>query len=432
LRRIAKSLLIDKDVPVIEEGTRNPTLFDLTMCILGYHYGTKEEIDLRDFLHLVNKKLCKIPLPAEEIDTILDSAFGYTKSNNNFIINRTKANKTNAEESNDIVEQISEEILKNNYFLTLEESKEILYYQNGVYIQGGEILIETEAEKLYGYEVKNKHITEIKGHIIRRTYHKRSELDSDPNIRNVQNGLYNIKKKELMIHDPKYLSIKQIPLIYDKKAQPKLFGKFLKDVLYPTEIRTAVETMGYTFYSDCPFEYFFILFGDGSNGKSVFTGLLTALHGTNNVSNVSISSLIDNKFALADLEFKDINIDSELSNRSITDTSILKKLTGGRKQPIRIERKNKDARDVYIYTKLFFNTNSVNDTIDQTTAFYRRLIIISFPNKFEGQNEDPFILDKLTEKEELSGIFNILMHALRNVLNNKGIHLNEKTIEERR
>ncbi len=235
-----------------------------------------------------------------------------------------------------------------------------------------------------------------------------------------------------MPHDPKYLSIKQIPITYDKKACPKLFGKFLKDVLYPTEIRTAVETMAYTFYRDCPFEYFFILFGDGSNGKSVFTGLLTALHGANNVSNVSISSLVDNKFALADLEFKDINIDSELTNRSITDTSILKKLTGGRKQPIRIERKNKDAYDVYLYAKLFFNTNSMNSAIDQTTAYYRRLIIISFPNKFEGQNEDPFILDRLTSNEELSGIFNILMHALRNVLNNKGIHLNEKTIEERR
>ncbi len=185
LIRIAKRLVIDKNASSIEEGTRNQTLFDFTMCILGYHYRTREEIELRDFLHLSNKKLCKIPLLEEEIDGILDSAFGYAKNNNNFIINRTKAYKKDVEESNDIVEQISEEILKNNYSLTLEESKEILYYQNGVYNQGGEILIETEAEKLYGYDVKNKHITEIKGHVTRRTYHKRSELDSDPNVTNL-------------------------------------------------------------------------------------------------------------------------------------------------------------------------------------------------------------------------------------------------------
>jgi len=63
---------------------------------------------------------------------------------------------------------------------------------------------------------------------------------------------------------------------------------------------------------------------------------------------------------------------------------------------------------------------------------YRREIIISFPNKFEGKDEDPFLLDKLASKEELSAIFNILMNALRVIIRNKRLYLNEKTIEERR
>lgn len=145
-----------------------------------------------------------------------------------------------------------------------------------------------------------------------------------------------------------------------------------------------------------------------------------------------MSSLITNRFALSDLQFKDINIDTELTNDTIRDTSILKKLTGGRKQPIRIERKNQHAYDTTLYAKLFFNTNSINKTIDQTSAYYRRAVIISFPNMFEGIKDDPYLLTKLITKEELSAIFNILMIALRNILKNKGIHLNEKTIEERR
>ncbi len=70
---------------------------------------------------------------------------------------------------------------------------------------------------------------------------------------------------------------------------------------------------------------FLYLVGEGSNGKSVFTGLLTALHSTLNVSNVPIRSLLENNFALSDLEFKDVNIDEELSDFSIRDTSSTKK-----------------------------------------------------------------------------------------------------------
>ncbi len=88
--------------------------------------------------------------------------------------------------------------------------------------------------------------------------------------------------------------------------------------------------------NDCPFEYFFVLVGEGSNGKSVFTGLLTALHSASNVSNVPLKVLLENNFALADLEFKDVNIDEELSDSLIKDTSLLKKLTGGRRQLVRV------------------------------------------------------------------------------------------------
>lgn len=86
-----------------------------------------------------------------------------------------------------------------------------------------------------------------------------------------------------------------------------------------------------------------------------------------------------------------------------------------------------------MHAKLFFNTNSISETVDQTPAYYRRQVIISFPNTFEGTGrEDPFYLQKITSKEELSGIFNVLMIALRRLLRRKGLYLNEKTIAERR
>jgi phage/plasmid-associated DNA primase len=105
-------------------------------------------------------------------------------------------------------------------------------------------------------------------------------------------------------------------------------------------------------------------------------------------------------------------------------------LTGN--QPIRIERKNQRAYDTILHAKLFFSANKIPQTIDDSDAYYRRNIVISFPKTFEGQNDDPDLLAKLTTEEELSGIFNVLMIALKNILKTNGIFINEKTIQARR
>jgi putative DNA primase/helicase len=140
--------------------------------------------------------------------------------------------------------------------------------------------------------------------------------------------------------------------------------------------------------------------------------------------------MLKNTFALSDLENKDINIDSELSGSTIQDSAILKKLTG--RQSIRIERKNERAYDTMLHAKLFFSANKIPQTTDDSDADYRRKIVLSFPNTFEGQNDDPDLLAKLTTKEELSGIFNVLMIALQHLLRNNSIFVTEKTIQTRR
>ncbi|HET6589367.1 MAG TPA: phage/plasmid primase, P4 family [Candidatus Nitrosocosmicus sp.] len=440
LKKAIKTLRLDHRVQVaINEGERHSNMVSIANSILFNHLQINDNNTnkLKGFFEEINSICCiPNPLPQDEIDSIWSCAVSFVKKNKDFTNNNFNGPdgvKTNADEVKNLIERTTERILESNHFLTFEESRDIYHYKNGVYVHGGDILIEKEAEKICGYEISNKHITEIKGHVARRTYHKREELDADLNIINLQNGLYHIDKNVLLPHSPDYLSINQKPITYDPNTRPQIFGKFLKDVLYPSEIRTAVEAMAYTFYRDCPYEHFFKLFGYGSNGKSVFTGLLTAMHDTRNISNVPISSLVDNRFAISDLEFKDVNIDTELSNIFVKDTSNLKKLTGGRKQPIRIERKNQKAYDTYLHAKLFINTNSISETIDQTAAYYRREIIISFPNTFEGTGkDDPFLLEKLSSEQEMSGIFNIMMIALRTLLKRNGLYLNEKTIEERR
>ncbi len=171
------------------------------------------------------------------------------------------------------------------------------------------------------------------------------------------------------------------------------------------------------------------MIGRGANGKNVFVGILSNLHGLKNVSNVSLKSLAKERFALVDLVNKDINVDTE--STSINDISTLKKLTGI--QPVRVEQKGQPAYDVEIYAKQIFNANELPTTSDNTDARFRREIILSFPNQFEGKNEDPNLLNKIvTNEEEMSGIFNLAINSMRTIANRNKIHVNASTIKERR
>ena len=111
-------------------------------------------------------------------------------------------------------------IMSKYRFLTIEQTKEILFYNNnGVYVQGGEILIEKELESIFGFELRGADISEIKGHIIRKTYVKREKFDSNLDIVNLKNGLYNMRTGKLEPHSPDYYSLNQKPFPYQSKSK---------------------------------------------------------------------------------------------------------------------------------------------------------------------------------------------------------------------
>lgn len=356
---------------------------------------------------------------ADHVEDEFDEAFG-------------RKEKDKKQTRTPLVEEATEEIMSKYHFLTLEESDEVLYYKVGVYVTGGEILIGKELENIYGYELDTAKLGQIIAHIKRRTYHKREELDKDINIINLKNGLYNIDKDQLSQHDPNYFSINQKPITFVNDAKPQRFGSFLKEVLYAREIRTAVEALAYTFHRDYIDETIFILLGFGANGKTVYSSTLTALHGPGNISNVPLSEMLSDRFALSDLENKDANIDNELAGQTIKETAVLKRLTGGSRQPIRIQRKNQSAYAALIHSKLFFNANKIPDSADTSDAYNRRVTILTFPNRYEGAMADKQLVQKLTTDEELSGVFNALMIALRRIRRTQSVYVNEKTIEEKR
>ena len=114
----------------------------------------------------------------------------------------------------------------------------------------------------------------------------------------------------------------------------------------------------------------------------------------------------------------------ETNFNEMKQTSRLKRLTG--KDMIGIEYKNKDLFHTYNYAKILIATNNLPTTTDKTLGFYRRWLIIDFPNKFTEKKD---ILSDISD-EEYQNLAKKSLGVLQSLLNEKEFH-NEGTPEER-
>jgi putative DNA primase/helicase len=96
---------------------------------------------------------------------------------------------------------------------------------------------------------------------------------------------------------------------------------------------------------------------------------------------------------------------------------------------ITAERKFQHSFTFENYAKLLFSANKVPEAFDDSDAFFRRWLIVVFPNQFINDKADPNILQKLTTPEELSGLLNLVLPALKRLLE-KGQFSISKTTEE--
>jgi putative DNA primase/helicase len=81
-------------------------------------------------------------------------------------------------------------------------------------------------------------------------------------------------------------------------------------------------------------------------------------------------------------------------------------------------------------TKFFFSANQLPKVYDNTTAFFRRLIIINFSKTFDESQADPHLFEKLTTPEALSGILNWALEGLRRLIQNNFRFSYHKSVEE--
>jgi putative DNA primase/helicase len=297
----------------------------------------------------------------------------------------------------------------------------------GIYINANPLVALFSAKTLDGRS--NKHIAEETIYNLKSKVYLGTVKPLPLNMIPVKNGLFNIETMKLEPFSSDYFVTSKLPVNYVEGADCPKFKQFIADVVPKDCVDLAQEVHGYCLQRDYRHQKAVMLQGEGENGKSVFLACLKTFLGTENVSSVSLQTLSEDRFAKSSLYMKLANIYPDLPQRDITETGDFKALTGG--DLIETEFKFKNRFRFVNHAKLIFSGNKMPSTNDDSVAFYRRWIIIVFPNTFPvgDPKRDDTILDKITTDAELSGILNWAIAGLKR-LNERKTFTYAKSTEE--
>ena len=172
------------------------------------------------------------------------------------------------------------------------------------------------------------------------------------------------------------------------------------------------EIIGYTLFPKYVLNKAIMLVGEGSNGKTTYLRLLTKILGNDNVVSVKLQDIVDTnkRFTLISLWRKLANVYDDLPKNALMNTGEFKVITG--EGQITVDRKFREPITFTNYAKLIFATNELPKVYDMTSAFWRRWIVIQFPNKFPP---NPTFFEDTFTKEEIENTIILSILAFYNV-----------------
>lgn len=279
--------------------------------------------------------------------------------------------------------------------------------------------LETQGKLLSG-KLKNIYIDVIKAV-------GRDNIPKEPLKEWVQfkDTIYDLKTKETYKASPNFFFTNSIPFKIGTSSQTPTMDKLLESWVGKQYVQTMYEIIAYCCLRDYPIHSLFCFIGPGRNGKSRFLTLLSKFVGTTNSCSTELDQLIESRFESAKMFKKLVTFLGETNFGVIEKTSIIKKLTG--QDLIGGEFKGKMPFDFMNYSKLCVSSNSLPSSTDTSEGFYRRWMIIDFPNEFpEGKD----ILETIPE-EEYENLANKVLEILPRLIS-EGKFSNQGSIEERK
>lgn len=223
--------------------------------------------------------------------------------------------------------------------------------------------------------------------------HRPKELPD--NCIQFKDKIINIKTLETFEATREYFALNPIPWSPSETTESPTIDKLFEEWVGPEKKDFLYELCAFCIFPKYFIHRIIVLTGAGSNGKSKFLGLLKRLVGTHNHASTEMELLVSNRFESIKA-FKKLVLEmGETNFDKMRNTSKLKRMSG--EDTIGFEFKNKKPFDDINYAKIIIATNCLPQTDDRTDGFYRRWLVLDFPNQFEETNGD--VLENIPQEE---------------------------------
>ncbi|MES2408785.1 MAG: phage/plasmid primase, P4 family [Patescibacteria group bacterium] len=232
-------------------------------------------------------------------------------------------------------------------------------------------------------------------------------------IVNVKNGLLNIISLELKPHTPNYVSLIQLPVVYDPKAKCPIWNECM-DMWMEGEEAEDKKTLlqqftGYCLSSSTKQSKALFTIGDGGNGKSTFADTIAMVIGDKATSHLDLDTLYSS-FGFEGLIGKRLNVVEEVSG-NYYESHKLKKLISG--EEITINVKYKPQFKFRPQAKFIFANNTMPRVDDSSSATERRICAVQFNNNYRNNPNTELRYASGLLAKELPGILNWMLEGAK-------------------
>jgi len=239
----------------------------------------------------------------------------------------------------------------------------------------------------------------------------------------VENGILNVQTRELKKHSSQKIFFTKLNFPYNQKTKCLKIDKFFDEVL--GEQKTSMyEVGGDSLQRTYKFKKLFVQEGIKDTAKTTTQSLLSRFLGEDNISNIPLKTLAEDKYSLGELHNMLLNTCGEITENFLGNIDNVKLLTGEDK--ISVMRKFKTDLKFFNNAKLMFACNNL-PIINTDLAMWNRFIIFRYNKEFVDKEDykklsniekkkkgikDRDILNKICTKEEFSGLLNKFLDGL--------------------
>jgi putative DNA primase/helicase len=389
----------DKDEPIdlvgLKDGDgRHMSLFTWLARI---HARLLTTVDIGEITHIINTMIFAEQLPFEELKNILESI---SAGNYDFENTGIKSVKQSQNVSDWMIAKFNVKVYKGKIW-----HKDGLRYISEESLLAGELNKTLDVNKTDWDKILFK-------------------LNINKDIRVPDDNKNHIRLDNGVIHNGEYSDIESdeftpyyLPIFYNAEAYDEHVDKFLNWLSNnDRDMRNVIEEMfGHIILTENAPHAFFLITGEGENGKSTFLNM--AAEFTKGLTSYVDIKNFSNPNAIVRMVGNLVNIADDIDPDYIEDSKALKVIANGGE--LEMKTLYKDTYHVDVKTTLLFTANRAPIWKDRTHGLFRRLNIIHLDNRISDEGKDYELLEKLSTNSAKQYILKLALEGVKRFKENK-------------